>query len=75
MTPGTTIALAVLCWTLGSFVLGLLIARAIPRSPEPDEHEACDLDAELDGRVEAQVGAVNDFHAGSNLTTRERNHV
>jgi len=65
MSPGETVAFVALAWTILGSALALLIARAIPASPKPDQHQSSDLDAEFDWRVAAQVRAINDFHQGA----------
>jgi len=74
MSTALTIAAALVAWFLLGCIVALLIGRALPASPEPDEHEACHGDPEA-LRAVRQSGVIGDFHAGSNLTTRERNHV
>ncbi len=64
MSP-EAIFLGLFGWTAISSALALLIARAIPASPEPDEHESADVQSEFDWRVAAQVRAINDFHQGA----------
>lgn len=71
----STIALALMGWTVLGLGLALLIGRAIPRSPEPDEHESGHIHAEFDGRVAAQVRAVDDFHNRSTKTNLEQDHA
>jgi len=60
-------------WTVAAFVFGLLFARAIPASPEPDEHEACHGDPEW-RRAIGEPGMIDNFHNGSNLTQERSNH-
>jgi len=73
MSPGETVAFVALAWTVLGCALALLIARAIPASPEPDEHEACHGDPEA-LRAVRQSGVINDFHQGFTLANREQDH-
>lgn len=61
MSPGETVAVVLLCWTVVGFALALLIARGIPASPEPDEHEACHGDPEW-RRAIGEPGMIDHFH-------------
>jgi hypothetical protein len=63
MTP-TRIALGFLAWTLLALAVGLIIGALVPRSPEPDEHEACAGDPEI-LRAVGEPGVINHFHNGS----------
>lgn len=54
------------CTCIGTF--------ALPCVCEREEQGAADQDAKRDG-AGLPAGMVGDLHAGSNLTTRERNHA
>jgi len=49
-------------WTLLSIAAGFILGCLIPRSPEPDEHEACAGDPEVLRGVQSQAGAIGHFH-------------
>ena len=59
-----TAIIALSAWTLLSILSGFILGCLIPRSPEPDEHEACAGDPEI-LRAVREPGVVNHFHMGS----------